>query len=195
LNKTKLHNAKKHFLNAALVSVAMLMMTSCGGSANKEEAANNDEATEQTSEQAEAESEDESTGYKPPFSFVVSDIREAGTYRDRYTFHYTLKANGMYTITQQLEIAALDQDNWKMYEGYPKTYEGKWTTTSRSVGDHSQTVYEIHRAEFGNFVAHSEFLPDDCEYIWIPSMTPASWEECEDFDTHNAMKVTEFKKG
>ena len=101
----------------------------------------------------------------------------------------------MYTLEIKSEMASsVYRNDWEL-EGSPKTYQGRWTITYRVVGETSQKVYEIHRPAFGIYRAHSDYLPEDLEYIWIHSLDASerieytSWEECENFDTRNALKV------
>lgn len=172
---------KKVYLCFALVAIALFTMTACGGGNGSKNGQNADEG------------EGQEIPTKVMFPIKVMGVNESETswckYRNTYT--YELREDGMYSHENKREWASLQApDEWNMAEGYPKHYEGRWTIRYRTAGETSQKVYEIHRSEYGAWKAHSEYLPDDLEYIWIPTQIVGdAWEQCENFDTRQALKL------
>lgn len=160
---------KKFILLSAIALGVMASSTSCG---NK----NSDDGT-----------------LKPPFT-IVGSVYGGGWHDQRQvrTYTYEIKDDGMYTLTINEEFASKNDNIWLQRRDYPKTYEGRWTTCHRRVGEGEQKVYEIHLMN-----GESDYIPEVPDYMWLYSAGGMfdgypTWEECANFNTSHATQVAEY---
>ena len=197
---------KKYFYRFAAMGIAILIMTSCGGN-NKGESSNEDnqedvpeiEVADATVEETPVEPEEE--GFKLPLTFTAERLTPYGGGRklpldtpisdeenytkDVYVFH--LLANGKYTGTHNQSISNWRTDHkWESLD--PVTFEGKWTTTSRTIGENNQKVYKL-RVDQG-YLDGEFFVPDNFEYIWLGG---DEWED-DNTNPEYAVQITNVKQ-
>lgn len=190
---------KKVFMMAGL----SLLLVACG--AKKTETAPTEEVVEPEVEEVtvaeipepEPEPEPVEAGYRVPFEFSIDHLKYGWVYDENnknypdeeYIVSVKLEPNGRATghykyVTFNYPDKSIG--NFRRSEVVQKDFDlnGKWSTSSRSMGEGMQKVYAI---DFGG-ISDTWYLPADGDYLY------KSWIECEDFDTQKAWKVNEIKQ-